>query len=308
MLTTDYRPETFEEVLGQEKVIASLQSKLEEGPGKIPSAFLFHGPSGVGKTTIARILASELGCHPSELIEVDAATSSGVEGVRNLTSHQGFNSLVSKARVVILDECHSLSKQAWQALLKPIEDSPKNFYWIFCTTEVSKVPKTIRTRCHDYALHEVPPGMIRDLLEEVIEEEEYETPNSVLDIIVRASQGCPRQALSYLSLCKSAKTADDARDLLKTGYENAEVIELVRKLAWEKIDFSDAISIVNSFKDGINPESVRIIMVNYAAACLLKNPRKGTEKLLAILEEFETPFQESDKLAPLILALGRLLL
>lgn len=301
-----YRPETFDMVCGQTAVVRSIKAVVEsDNP---PHAFLFHGPSGVGKTTVARIVARELGCNPIDLVEVDAASNSGVESTRKLSERQKFQVLNSEAQVTIIDECHALSAAAWKALLKPLEDAPEGCFWILCTTEIGKVPKTVRTRCHEYGFKPVPTDELFELLADVAEEEEIGLDKKALDAIVKAAQGSPRQALAYLSACRSCETLKEVQEMIRSAFDNPEIIDLVRLIVWKKPKFADAVGIVSGLKDSVGAESIRLTILSYCASCLMSKPDNGTERLLAVMEEFEHPFNDSEKMAPVILALGRLLL
>ncbi|KKK87400.1 hypothetical protein LCGC14_2753630, partial [marine sediment metagenome] len=262
-IINDYRPEAFKEVYGQEHIVKSIVRLLKKRP---PHSYLFHGPSGVGKTTVARILARELGCSASNLIEIDAATFSGVSEARKISDRQTYKALDGQAQVTIVDECHALSQAAWKALLKPIEEAPDSFYWIFCTTEPTKIPKTVKTRCHEYAFQEVGRNDLLDLLEEVAEEEEIELDKRSMDIIVQAAQGSPRQALVYLSICRGAKNSKEVQAMLRDGYEHMEVVNLCRYLLFERgSTFGGAIKIIQKFKDEIQAETARLIILNYCS-------------------------------------------
>jgi DNA polymerase-3 subunit gamma/tau len=143
-LATKYRPETWEEVVGQDAVVKSMKVVVTKKSSK---CFLLSGPSGCGKTTLARIAARSLGIKGGgALREIDAASKTGVDDMRQVCVDLGYKVLGGGSRGLIVDECHQLSKAAWNSLLKITEEPPPDTYWFFCTTEPSKVPVTIKRR------------------------------------------------------------------------------------------------------------------------------------------------------------------
>lgn len=303
-LHTKYRPETFDEVVGQDAVVASLQTAIKKNKSQV---FLFHGPSGCGKTTLARIAANEFGCDPADIIEVDAATNTGIEHVRALQERLTYVPLSGGSkRGVILDEAHMLSKSAWNSLLKVLEDTPRHVVWFLCTTELGKVPKTVLTRCFTYQLKSVSQELLKDLVRLIAREEKLKIPKSVITLIVEEAGGSPRQALVNLAKCSTANDVDEAHALLESAIGSAQVIDLCRALV-KGCSFATALKLVGQIED--NPESVRIVVMNYVAAVLVKTTKKSeAHNLIAILDAFRTPYNLSEKKAPLLLSLGELLL
>lgn len=298
-----YRPRTLKEVIGQKDVVASLTGMIK---GKTrPHSFLFTGPSGCGKTTLARIIASEFECDPSNIVEADAATNNGIDDMRGITEtlrYTGFGEFPNK--MVIIDECHALSKAAWQSLLKAVEEPPAHVFFAFCTTDPGKVPETIKTRCVSYNLKPLKYDDIMDLLEMVADEEQLDSTKALLSAVARACDGSPRQALVQLATVLDCKSDAEVLSLLELPYENAEIIDLCRKMIDRDLTWKDAMKVLTDLSE-MAPESIRIVVTNYVASCLLRpKSEKDVPRLLDILAAFSKPCNPTDKLAPIMLAIG----
>ena len=214
-----YRPETFEEVIGQDHVTGPLQQALRNQ--RINHAYLFSGPRGCGKTTSARILARCLNCEQGptptpcgtcrscvglargaagslDVIEIDAASHGGVDDARDLRERAFFAPVESRYKIYILDEAHMVSSAGFNALLKVVEEPPPHLKFIFATTEPEKVIGTIRSRTHHYPFRLVPPGTLRDYLAELCDKEGIKVEPEVLPLVVRAGAGSVRDSLSVL--------------------------------------------------------------------------------------------------------------
>lgn len=168
-LAVKYRPKTFDDVTEQESIKLILQQQLESG--EIKNAYLFCGGAGTGKTTTARIFAEEINDHKGNPIELDAASNSSVEDVRNIIQQAKTKSLDSEYKVFIIDECHAISNTGWQAFLKLIEEPPAKSIFIFCTTDPQKIPKTILSRVQRYDFKRISQQGIVNRLKYIIEQE-----------------------------------------------------------------------------------------------------------------------------------------
>ncbi|CAN2226339.1 DnaX DNA polymerase III, gamma/tau subunits [Candidatus Nanopelagicaceae bacterium] len=214
-----YRPSVFADVIGQEHVTVPLSNALESG--KTHHAYLFSGPRGCGKTSSARIMARSLNCEKGptptpcgecqsckdlvangpgsiDVIELDAATHGLVDDARDLRDKAFFAPVQSKYKIYIIDEAHQLGPGAANALLKVVEEPPAHVIFIFATTEPEKLISTIRSRTHHYPFRLVPPGILATHLEKVCESEGVKVAKGVIPLVVRASGGSVRDALSVL--------------------------------------------------------------------------------------------------------------
>lgn len=303
-----YRPHTLDDVVGQESVVASLRNMLTKP--RAPHAFLFTGPSGCGKTTLARIVATALGVEGNAILEVDAASSSGIDNMRQLMDMARYRSLSSGGdagvKFLLIDECHALSKAAWQSMLKMLEEPPAHVYWALCTTEPDKVPETIRTRCAAYHLRSIDPELIANSLAWVLKQERLPANGELVGLVSRQCGGSMRRALVGLQQVIGVTDKKEALRLLETGVgEEEEAINLARMVCTGKgFNWAGARDLVAKL-EGESPEGVRLIVVNYAAAILKTTTHP--EPLLAVLDAFRGPFNPSEKWAPVYLAIGALL-
>ena len=170
-LAVKYRPKSWEDVTEQEEIKLILQQQLKTGTVK--NAYLFCGPAGCGKTTAARIFANEINKGHGTPIELDAASNSGVEDVRNIVQQAKMKSLDSEYKVYIIDECHSISNTGWQAFLKLIEEPPAKTIFIFATTDPQRIPKTILSRVQRYDFKRISENGIVDRLRYILDNEGY---------------------------------------------------------------------------------------------------------------------------------------
>ena len=211
-----YRPSTFEEVAGQEHIVKTLQNAL--ATGKLAHAYLFAGPRGTGKTTMAKLLAKALNCdegighqcnecknckaiiegtHP-DVLELDAASNNGVDEIRELIDKVKYGTILGRYRVYIIDEVHMLSTGAFNALLKTLEEPPEHVIFILATTEPHKILPTILSRCQRYDFTKLSDKDIKDRLKAVLEKEGVAYNDEAIDIIISLADGGMRDALSIL--------------------------------------------------------------------------------------------------------------
>src|SRR3990167_4665428 len=191
-----YRPENFKEVLGQDHIVEVLKSSV--AMKKVSHAYLFVCSRGTGKTTVARIFAKDIGVSPNDLYEIDAASNRGIEDIKQLREGVRVLPFDSKYKVYIIDEVHMLSKDAWGALLKTLEEPPKHVIFILATTEFHKVPETIISRCQVFTFKKPTEAVLRNLLESVAEKEGFELDAGSAELLAILADGSFRDALGEL--------------------------------------------------------------------------------------------------------------
>ncbi len=191
-----YRPQAFAEVVGQEQVTKPLEEAVKAK--KFGHAYLFAGTRGLGKTSVARILASAIGCDERDLYEVDAASNNSVEDIRALSEGVYTLPFASPYKVYILDEVHMLSKSAWNAFLKTLEEPPPHAVFILATTELEKVPETVQSRCQVFEFKKPTRAVLAQVVTRVAKMEGYKLAPDAADLIAMIGDGSYRDALSTL--------------------------------------------------------------------------------------------------------------
>lgn len=263
-LAVSYRPKSWDEVTGQSSTKTILQQQLESGA--IKNSYLFVGASGCGKTTCARIFANELNKGQGTPIEMDAASHSSVEDVREIIKMAQTRSLDSEYKILIIDECHSLSDKGWQAFLKTIEEPPAKSVFIFCTTNPEKIPKTILNRVEQYRFKRISHDGIVRRMQVVIQSEndrsdEIQYTPDALDFIARQSKGGMRDALALLDKClaySSDLTLDNVLTALDLSDTNTFIDLTEAVLERDRRDILDIIEEVYA-----NGEDMKLFVKQY---------------------------------------------
>jgi len=284
-----YRPATFKEIVGNRDMIKTIKAVVASGD--VPHALLFFGPTGCGKTTLGRIVAHELGAMGNDLREVDSADFRGIDTIRDIRKQSQFQPLEGPVRVWILDECHKLSNDAQNALLKALEDTPTHVYYILCTTDPQKLLPAIRSRCSSYQVKPLVSTEMRKLLEKVVTLEGDSLDDEVYELIIANSQGLPRSALQTLAQVLITEPGKRLAVATKSAEVDAQVIELCRALVsnapWKKT----AIILKSLKEQEQDPEGIRRAVLGYCQALLLNG--KADPAAADTMQAFIDPFYDS---------------
>ena len=251
VLALKYRPQIFEDLIGQKVIADTIINSVKED--KVPNAYLFTGIRGIGKTTIARIVAKSLNCLNGtenlckedycenceaiansshiDVLEMDAASKTGVDDVRDLIEFSRYGPTSSKFKIFIIDEVHMLSKQAFNALLKTLEEPPEYLKFIFATTEIKKIPITVVSRCQRFDLSRIKSSELFEFIKKIKDKENGKVSDDALKLIVKISEGSVRDALSLLDRALLSLDKNQELDLVSAqkifGYfDKSQLIEL----------------------------------------------------------------------------------
>lgn len=312
-----YRPKSFSEVVGQEYIVKSLQGGLEFG--KISHAYLFIGPRGTGKTTMARLLAKTLNCEPAagsrepgaalaepcnscficqefnegrnlDLIEIDAASNRGIDEIRNLRESVRFSPTHSKFKVYVIDECHQLTKDAFNALLKTLEEPPAHVVFILASTEPQKIPETISSRTQEFYFRNLTQGQILEKLKRIAKAEKLDIEEEALRMTALSGHGSLRDAESNLakliSFGSEKITLAEAEEALgfipfKTFHDFTGLLVLGKR--------EEAIGFINNLYDqGLDLEEFSKSFIDYLRKLLISNLNPATFVSFAGYNQEET--------------------
>lgn len=260
-----YRPTTFTEVKGQESAVSYLSSIITSG--RVPHAILLTGGRGIGKTTLARIFARELGVSPYDIYEIDAASNNGVDEIRNLREEVNTRPAQSKYKVYILDEVHMLSRQAFNAFLKTLEEPPEHVIFVMATTELHKVLPTVISRCQVIHLEKPTQSIIAEQLITVAKNEGKELSVEYAGLIAERAQGSFRDALVMLDQVfeRASQSVIQESDIAAIGLRSVDhlVFQFLSAIASSNKEqiFSIIQEVAQTHKDGIADFLEKVIQV-----------------------------------------------
>lgn len=318
VLYRKWRPQTFDDVSGQEHITTTLKNELVAG--RLNHAYLFTGSRGTGKTTCAKILAKAVNCldvhngNPCgrcevcrgiddgsilDVVEMDAASNRNIDDIRQIIDEVQFKPAKCKYRVYIIDEVHMLTTQAFNALLKTLEEPPEHVIFILATTEVHKLPQTILSRCQKFEFHRIPPRAIADRLLFVAQQEEVTLSDSAAMLIASVADGALRDGLSLLDRCIAISSDIDeevvrnAAGLARKTYLYELAVCVINKNTAKSLEIIDRLY-------GESKDMARLcdeLIAHFRALMLIKSVRNPRDILVMSEDEFEEAQTQSDYLS-----------
>ena len=280
-LQNKYRPLMLEDVVGNETTVKAIRAIMRRE--LIPSSFLFTGPSGTGKTTMALILKSILGVSDMDFKSYDTANTRGIDTIRDLGAKLEFRPMGGPRKFYLLDECHKLTNDAQNALLKVLEHPPSYAHFALCTTDPQKLLDTIRGRCHIFEMKSLPKYKIVKLLTDICNKEGKEVSREVLSEISHVSDGSCRCALRTLDQIIDLKP-EDMIEGVQSGYISDASLRDICQLVIQTGDrFKDMAKLLKGVD--AEQEQIRIGIINYLTTVMLSRPSDRIAEMIGLFLE-----------------------
>jgi len=281
-LALKYRPSDLNFIKGNREVVDTLKGLLSSS--ECPHSFLLHGPTGCGKTTLARIIAERLECNGDDRREIDSADFRGIDTIRDLRKKSQYMATDNKNRIWIVDECHKLTNDAQNALLKILEEPPPHVYFVLCTTEPQKLLETIKGRCIQLQVKPLTDSQMKGLFRKILIGENVEIEDEILEVIIQDSMGLPRNGINALEQVINSPPEQRLEVAKSSAAQQGAVIDLCRALisgsSWKKVA-----TILDSIRDQ-EAENIRRMVLGYCQGALL---RGESDRAAAIMEAFYEP-------------------
>lgn len=278
-----YRPETFEEVIGQEVVIKTLSGAIKGET--IGHAYLFSGSRGTGKTSIARIFARAIGAHDDDIYEIDAASNRGIDDIRALRDAVHTVPMRSPYKVYIIDEAHMLTKEAFNALLKTLEEPPRHVVFILATTEENKLPETVVSRCQSFRFEKPSQSVLKALVMRVAKKEGYTLEKSSADLIALLGDGSFRDTLGTLEKVIAASTdkviSNEEVELVTGAPDTRTVNDFLRAVAARDVE-AGLIALNRAVGRGVEEKTFLDLLLRKMRAIIMARFVSGSQNELTL--------------------------
>jgi len=291
-LILKYRPETLDDIYGNDSIIRDIKNIFTKPVDERPHAFLLTGYRGCGKTTIARIISKMTDCNiEHDFIEIDVGEYRGIDAARTIKKNIQYRPLSGPARVYLLDECHRLTPDAQEALLKTTEEPPSHAYIIYSTTDPEKLKATLKDRCTVFQVEPLEEKKCIKFLRVIARREGIKIPIPIIELIVEKSDGRPRSALKLLEKVIGIPESEMEAKLEEDKKVEYNVIDLCRALINPDGSWKSVANILNKLKSE-DPEAVRRMVLGYCCSIMLK---KRNDVVYIVAEAFRRPFYDNGK-------------
>ncbi len=280
------RPTRFEDVFGQPEAVAQLQEF--ERKNRFPHTMLFHGDSGCGKTTLIRIVKEKLGCSGSDYVEINSASSRGIDTIRDLEQYMNLAPMAGKSRVFAFDECHRMTPESQDAALKLLEDVPRHVYFMLSTTRLEKVIATVKSRCTQIAIKAISPDVMKQLLISIgVKDPRAKVSVPVIEKIVEVANGSARVALVILNQVMGMPTEAAQLNAIQKLDVKEDSFKIVKALLWGKTTWAEMAKILLAIED--EAEGIRRMVLATARTELLK-ANANAKRAFCIITSFESTY------------------
>jgi DNA polymerase III subunit gamma/tau len=279
----DYRPVEFSEIVGNKMVVDTLTAFFERK--SLPHTLLFTGSAGCGKTTFARIVCNKLDCSEEDTYEINMSNNRGIDTARDIIKNAYLKPMLGKVKVYIFDEVHKATNEFQNAMLKLLEEPPEHLYFILCTTDPSKLLKTVISRCTLFEVNTLGDTKMSKLLEEILLKKKSKLTRPVIQEIIKKAEGVPRDALIILDQVANLKSEEvQISAVKKIKLEESEVIELCRALLEGK-KWKIVSGILKNLK--AEPEQIRRAVLGYFTKVLLGDNQNNSVQAALVIDAFK---------------------
>jgi DNA polymerase III gamma/tau subunit len=285
-----YRPKSFKDIIGQKEQLQILSKFVKKG--NLPHCIMLTGITGIGKTTIARILKNKLQCNDLDYKEVNCASDRGIDAARDISNNIWTGGLAGPTRVWCLDEFHQTTTAAQQSLLKTLEDFPPHAYIFILTSEPHKVIKAIHSRSTQIKLSPLQPSEICQLVQHVADREEIELTEDVRDKIAEVSEGSARKALVVLNQIQGLSNEEEMLEAIQKADLKKAAFDLAKLLFYPKPSWKDISKAIKDMEE--EPETVRRVILGYAQTVCLGGGA-NMKRAAAVLDSFREPLYDIGK-------------